>query len=447
MLKLSSKRSERHEDVFLRRLAQALTRVDLASMLERPRTYFMGLIGCLALLILWAGIAQIDQVVRVEGKVIPAGRSQQIQHLEGGLIASIDTSEGAAVKRGDLLLTIDDTMAGASLSESTVKLNSQRTKVVRLEAETQGKNVLVLPPDLVSADVSKAERSLFDARRARLNQEIAVHQGAIRQRTADIDEAMQRKERLVTELATAHQRLEMVENMAAHGAASKLEILDARSREQRLRTEISETEGVIPRLKAAIAEEQARIETRKAEYSSQAHDELVLAVEEIEHLKQSITTAADRLKRTEIRAPVDGVINRISVNTVGGVVKPGETLIELIPSTEEILIEAKAHPRDRGYLRKGLDAQVRVSAYDTSSFGLLKGKVTEVSADSIQEMHGEPFFQVNVLVKALPSSYAGHLITPGMTVTADVVTGRRTFLSYLLSPLHKFTYSMFRDPR
>jgi adhesin transport system membrane fusion protein len=415
--------------------------------LEEPRTFFFALLALIMLLVFWAGHAEIDQVVRVEGKVVPAGRSQQIQHLEGGLIASIDKAEGALVKKGDLLLTIDNTLAGANLSEGTIKLNSQRVKALRLEAETQHKPTLEFSPDLAALPVSQAEQSLFIARRERLNQQIAVHQTTIKQRTADIAEAEQRRARLTSELATAHQRLEMMEGMAARGAASKMEVLEAQSREQRFKTEIGETEGIIPRLKAAIAEEHARIEAGKAEFRSQAHDELVLALEEIDRLKQGITAAADRLKRTEVRAPVDGVINRITVNTVGGVVRPGDSLVELIPTTNELLIEAKAHPRDRGYLRTGLDAEIRVSAYDISSRGLLKGNVTEVSADSIQEMRGDPFYQVKLLVKALPESYQGQAIIPGMTITADIVTGRRTVLAYLLSPVRKFTYNSLRDPR
>ena len=415
--------------------------------LESPRTFLVGLVGLIGFLLLWAAVAQIDQVVRVEGKIIPAGRSQQIQHLEGGLIASIDTKEGSSVKRGDLLLTIDDTMAGASLTEAQIKLNNQRARAIRLEAETKNKSSLDFPSDLNGLPTVEAERSLFVSRISKLGQEISVHQNAIRQRSADIKEAEQRHDRLVSEITTAQQRLEMAENMASHGAASKMEVLDARSREQRLKTEIGEAESLIPKLKAAIAEEQSRIEAGRAEFSSQAHDELVLALGEIDRLKQNITAAADRLKRTEIRAPVDGVINRIAVNTVGGVVKPGENLVELIPNTDAVLIEAKARPRDRGYLRVGLDAEIRISAYDTSALGLLTGRVTEVSADSIQEVRGEPFYQVNILVKSIPHSYTERAIVPGMTVTADIVTGRRTVLAYLLSPLLKFTYTMFRDPR
>lgn len=415
--------------------------------IEKPRLYFLGLLGLLALLLIWAALEPVDKVVRVEGKIIPAGRSQQIQHLEGGIISSINTVEGAMVKRGDLLLTIDKTSVGAALEEVNIKLTGQRARAIRLEAEAQNKGTLVFPPNIAAMPVAAAERNLFAARRAKLDQEIAVHQSTISERNAAIDAAQQRRARLISERDIAHQRLELVENMVAHGAASKIEVLDARGREQQLKTEIGRAEDEIPNLKAAIQEEKARIESARAEFSSQAHNDLVANLEQIDRLHQNVTGDADRLKRLEIRAPVDGLINRIAVNTVGGVVRAGENLIELIPKTDTVLIEAKASPRDRGSLHIGLDSEIRVSAFDASELGLLKGVLTEVGANSIQESQNEAYYLVSILVRTIPGSYAGHELIPGMTVTADIVTGRRTVLDYLLSPVRKFTHNMFRDPR
>lgn len=418
-----------------------------SSLWEEPRLFLSALLALIFMLVTWAALAPIDRVVRVEGKVIPAGRSEQIQHLEGGIVASINTVEGASVKKGDLLLTIDDTTAGTNLSEAQIKLDSQRTRAVRLEAETTGKMTLKFPDDLANTPMAEAELSLFMARRAKLSEEIAVHQDAIKQHQADINDALQRQQRLSMESTTAQKRLAMEQGMAADGAASKMDVLEAQSREQRLNTEIAETSGVIPKLKASIAQEQARISSAQADFQEQAHNDMVATLEEIDRLKQSITAANDRMKRTEVRSPADGIINRINVNTVGSVVKPGEEIMQLIPKTNALLIEAKAQPRDRGYLQPDLPAEVRVSAFDAGELGLLKGKVTQVGADSLQDTHNDSFYQVDILVDTLPSSYAGHPIVPGMTVTADIVTGRRTVLAYLLSPLRKFTYSIFRDPR
>lgn len=416
--------------------------------LERPYVFLIGIAVLVLAVPIWMGFAPVDRVVRVEGRVIPAGRAQEIQHLEGGIVASIDAHEGALVKQGDLLLTIDDTAAAATLSEVRIKLDSQRAKVLRLQAQARDMKSLTFPADLAGTDVADAEHRLFDAQRAKLAEDIAVHESAVTAQSSEIQDAQDRRERLLAEHATAIQRLDMVRKMVSQEAASKMEVLEAESREQRLRTEISDAEGLVPKLQAGIAEERARIATVKAEFIAQAINDLSVALAEADGLKERQTSDADRMRRTEVRAPCDGVVNRITINTVGGVVKPGETVIELTPTLAGVLIEARAQPKDRAYLRVGLTSKIRVSAFDPGEYGVLTGQVTEVSGDSMQDAHNDTtYYQVDILVQSLPNSFSGHTLVPGMTVTADVVTGRRTVLSYLLSPVNRFTYSMFRDAR
>jgi len=419
----------------------------LKEAVETPRNHLYAVLVCLFLLLLWMSFANIDRVVRIEGKIIPAGRSQQIQHLEGGILSAVKTTEGAHVKQGDVLLLVDSTRTEAILTESQIKLNSLMVRAIRLDAEVNGKRSLVFPAALEKLPVAVEEQRLFDARRHKLEQEIAVRNATINQRQADIDEAQLRKSRLVVEAETAHTRVELEKNMAQKGGASRMEVLEAQSREQRLVTEIGEASAMVPKLKASIQEEQARIEGLRAEFRSQAQADYVATMSEVERQKQSLATDTDRMKRTEVRAPVEGVVNRIAVNTVGGVIKPGENLIELTPVSDELLVEGRVNPRDRGYVRTGLDANIRVSAFDAGELGLLKGQVTEVGADSIADGHSEPYYQVTTRVRQIPDSYVRNNFIPGMTVTIDVVTGKRTMLAYLLSPVLKFTYNMFKDPR
>jgi adhesin transport system membrane fusion protein len=327
-----------------------------------------------------------------------------------------------------------------------VKLDAQRVRAARLEAEANDRP-LVFPEGLVDSDVAAAENALFLSRREKLNQEITVHENTIRQQTARLSEMNRRKASLAGELQVAHNRWALLSKMAERNAASKLEVLDAQGRERGLETELNAAQSAIPGLNAGIDEERSRIDAIKADFHNQAQNDLVATLAEIDRLKQVKISASDRVRRTEVRAPIDGTINRISVNTVGGVVKPGESLIELIPHTSEVLIEAKAQPKDRGYLRPGLNATVRISAYDVGELGVLKSRVTEVSADTVQDAHGDPYYRVNLLVSDIPPSYKDRMMVPGMTATADIVTGRRTVMGMLLSPLRKFTYSMFRDSR
>lgn len=419
----------------------------LRHRMEGIRLYITAVSVCVVLAILWASLAPMDKVVRVSGKIIPAGRGREIQHLEGGIIASINAREGSTVKKGDVLMTIEDVAADANLGETNVKLNAERLRAARLDAEARGLDQVELPEDLQKVPGVEAELSLFANRKNKLQQEVLVHEGAMRQQTARLNETRTRQAKLVGELQVARDRTKLMADLASRNAASKLEVLEAQSREKRLETEINDAASSIPTLEGAIAEERARAGALKADFTATAQTELVAARAEAARLQQVMLGAADRVKRTEIRAPMDGVINRIAVNTLGGVVKPGDKLIELIPFTNEVLIEARAQPKDRGNLLPGQTASVRISAYDVGELGVLKSKVTEVSADTMLDQRGEAYYRVNLLVSDLPASYQNHLMAPGMTATADIVTGRRTIMALLLSPIRKFTYSMFRDSR
>ncbi len=395
--------------------------------------------------IFWASFAEVDKVIRINGKIITAGRGQEIQHLEGGIIASIQTTEGAAVKKGDLLLTIDNVTAAANLDETKVKLAAQSVRIIRLKAEVKGDDKLEFPENLNNSATAKAENNLFLSRRAKLQQEILVHEQASNQQAAKLNEIRTRQAKLMEELNVARNRSKIMEEMLSRGAASKLETLEAQGRQRRLETEINDAASSIPTIEAAIAEEKARMKSIQTDFVNNAQNDLVLALAEKERLEKVILSDSDRFKRTEIRAPIDGIINRIAINTLGGVIKPGDKLIELIPYTDEVIIEARAQPKDRGYLKPGLDASVRISAYDIGELGVLKSKVTEVSADTIVDSRGESFYRVNLLVSSIPKNYQNHIMVPGMTATADVVTGSHTVMALILSPIRKFTYNMFRD--
>jgi len=420
----------------------------LRHLMEGPQLFLWAMAAIIAATIWWACIAQVDRVVRVEGHIIPAGRAQTIQHLEGGIVAAINVQEGAVVHKGEVLLDIDDTSAQATLADSKVKLEAQRLRAIRLEAETKGQDSMTLPStQLGNPDIIQTELQLFRARREKLEQEKKIFEEQIRQHNSEITEVEARRVRLSGELGTARERSKLTTNMAAHAAASQMEVLEARSREERLVTELGDAEAALPKLRGAIAEAQARMDEAKARYRVEAQADLSATLQEIERLQNVITAQTDRYTRTEVRAPVDGIINRINVNTVGGVVKPGDTIIELTPTTDKILVEAKARPSDRGELRVGLPSKVRVSAYDVGELGILTGRVSEVSADTVQDARGEAYYRVVILVDDLPESYSGKQIVPGMTVSGDVVIGRRTVMNYIISPFAKFTYNAFRDAR
>lgn len=414
---------------------------------ESGRLYVAIIFLSVGALLTWSMTAEISRVVRVEGKVVPAGKSQKIQHLEGGILSEIFVQEGDFVQKGKKLLAIDNTQAGANLSETNVKILAQKAHAARLKAEAEGLENPVFSADIKDLEATKAEMDLFLARQKKLTDEIHVEENMYNQRLAELQELKQNRERLQSELSTANERYQIVKNMADSGAASKLELIEAKSREQNLRTEIGNIGSALPKIEAAIAEAKSRIQERKTTFRTEAQAEYVAVLSEIERLMQVAKGANDRLARTEISAPVDGIINSVFINTLGGVVKPGELLIELTPVTNQIVIEAKAAPSDRGFIHPGLPAQVKMSSYEVSEYGVLQGKITKVGADSMQDSRGQSYYQVNIIVDSLSPFFKDKEIVPGMLVTADIVTGQRTILKYLLSPLSKFTYNIFKDPR
>jgi len=392
--------------------------------------------------------APVDRVVHAEGRVVPAGKAQTVQHLEGGIVSSMVVHEGSLVKKGDLLVVIGDTRADSQLGERKIKIAALQARAARLKAEAEGAGKPAFNRgteyDLAAQG---AEQALFVARRQKLAQETEIFQDQIRQKTAEITESESRRKSLEAELEIARHQLSIITELIAKNAASKLELLDAQGKVQRLLTQTGEAESSLPRLRAAIHEAEAKREEALARFRSEARADLSTTRMDIDSGSEGLRAESDRVTRTDIRAPVNGIVNRIYINTIGGVVKAGEPIMELTPTDERVVIEAQVRPNDRAELRSGLPVNIKVGAYDFGVYGTLRGRLTEVSADTLNDERGNRYYRVELEVDAIPSAYLDNPIMPGMPVTADIVTGRRTVLQYVLSPLSRFSYDAFREPR
>lgn len=411
-----------------------------------PRAAFV-LVSLLAVTcsLIWAGVAEVDIIVRTEGRIVPAGKSQIVQHLEGGIVRRILVQEGQVVLAGQSLMELSDIQARSSLDQERSKSAALRGREARLVAESSGASSIGFPRGLADEDVRLAETAAFQARRARVAEEVRVQRDQSAQKRGEIAEAESRSVNLASELEVAQQQYRVIEGLGRNGAASRLELLDSQSRVQRLSSQIAEAKAAMPRLRAAMAETESRIGEVWARYRAEASSELTQVRADLEKSGLEIGTNADRLDRNIVRAPVSGFINRLVVSSVGGVVRPGEVLLEITPDDKGVLIEARARPNDRANLRSGLVARVRIGAYDYATFGTLDGKVTEVSADTLLDEREGRYYRV--IVKADIKSRQQMETVPGMTAVADIVVGKRTVLSYLLSPLLRFRDGAFRDPR
>ncbi|RFB69922.1 MULTISPECIES: HlyD family type I secretion periplasmic adaptor subunit [unclassified Herbaspirillum] len=418
------------------------------SELARPRQFILVTVFLLLCLLVWSWFAQIDMVVRGAGRIVASEHNQIIQHLEGGIVSAILVREGAAVKKGQTLISIADVRANADLGEGNVKILGLRARIARLKAEAGGASSVAMSADLRSDDPAvQSELASFAARQSKLSQELSVLREQSAQRQAEVGEAVSRQKSLVSEFDLAQRQYKLVHGMFERNAASQLEDIQAQSKAQDAQSRLSATNAMIPRLTAAIAEAQAKMGEAASRFRADARSDLTVSENELARLQEEIKSRNDRVSRSEVRAPMDGIVNRVLMNTVGGVVKPGDAIIEMTPTDDKLVIEAKVAPTDRAQLMTGAPARVKVSAYDYGVYGAMKGVVTEVSADTVPEERGERFYRVKIEVTRDPKLDTGLPLMPGMTATADMIVGRRTVWQYLMSPLSRFGQTALREPR
>lgn len=414
--------------------------------LRRPRGLIYAVAAVAAGLLLWTALAPVDIVVHTQGRIVPSGKQQLVQHLEGGILSKLYVREGDVVEAGQPLVAVSDLQANSSRDEKAARLVGLAARVARLEAEASGAARFQPPPGVSPTDPAvRAEAEAFAARAAKLAQTTRVLEEQAAQRRQEGAEAAARMKGLRAELEVARAQLGLVQNMVSRNAGSQSELLDARGRVERLSTQIAESEASLPRLAAAAAELSARQAEAVAQFRSEARTGLSDAQVELRRQEEGIKAEDDRVRRTVLKAPVAGTVNKLATNTVGGVVKPGETLLELTPRDEAIVIETRASPAERGTLRVGLPTRVKVAAFDYTIHGTLQARVTEISADSLMDERGERYFRVVSTVDRDSLQRFAQPLGPGMSVNADVVTGQRTVLQYLLSPIRGLSDTALRD--
>ena len=405
----------------------------------------LGLLLLLLGLLAWAAWAPIDKIVRAQGRIITASKSQVVQHLEGGIVSEILVQEGQKVQAGQTLMRLSDVNANSNLLQGKSRLQSLKAAQARLKAEAQGSASVFFEED-IGISIQMLEKNAFDERQARMRSEQAALQQQINQRQAELKEAQARSQSLSNELNIAKQQASMVEGLIKKGAASQMELLEAQSRTERLNTQFRDVVNTIPRLISAQAEYAARINESQSRFKSDARTELNQVSAEINRILAGIKADSDRVSRTEVRAPSTGFVNRLMFNTIGGVVKPGEAVLEITPSEGPLAVEARVRPDDRASLRTGLSTRIMLGAYDYTVYGALLGEVVEVSSDTLPDENGQRYYRVVVQTKPAQGPLSEEVILPGMTASADVIVGQRSVLSYVLSPLLRFSTRAMREP-
>lgn len=410
-----------------------------------PRRAALVLVGSLAgfvlIALIWMSFAKLDISVHAMGKVIPSSRIQLIQSLEGGILREIAVREGQVVQRGDLLAYVENLQYDAELGEDRQSQWALRAAIIRLDAALSGRPP-VFPPELQKqAPALVAEQHILWANRLReRDNALQSARNQIAQRREELVEARARIESLGSLLAFAQETLAMEERLHAQGAGAMADLLRARQEVTRLYGDLEAARTAVPRIQAAIAEGEARAAHVQSSYLAEASRERSELQAKLAALGERLVGSQDRVARRELRAPADGVVNRLLINTVGGVARPGETIMELVPLKDTLLISVRVKPSDIAFIRPGQPAVVRITAYDSSIFGSLAGKVVRVGADAVlDERQEQTYFEV---ILETDRNYLGKpeerlTISAGMAADTSINTGKRTLMEYLLKPVFK----------
>ena len=402
-----------------------------------------------AWLIFWASQAELDELTRGEGKIIPFHQLQVVQNLEGGIISDILVSEGDIVKKGQVILKINNTNFTSSFEESKLRQNELRAKFLRLDAEANGGKPFKYDYEKMQelSTQIEYEKSLYESNKEQLNSSLDVVKEQTTQKKQELTELYAKIKQEKRTLKLMQEEVNITKPLVKRGLVSEVEFLQLRRQLNGLQGDLEASRLTIPRLKSQIKESQNKISEIKLEYKNRAKKELNEVVAEISRIGQTNTALSDRVKRTLVRSPVDGTVQQLLINTIGGVIQPGMDLVEIVPAQDNLLVEAKIKPSDIAFLRPQLDAMVKFSAYDFAIHGGLNGKLTYISSDTITDEKEESYYLVRIKTD---KSYLGTEEKPlpimvGMTVSVDIITGKKTVLDYLLKPILKAKQSALRE--
>lgn len=406
------------------------------------------IMGLLAVALLWASQARLDEVATAVGEVVPVGQVKTIQHLEGGIIAEIFVTEGSLVTAGSPLVRLDLTESDTRQAELSVTLDGLVLRRARLLAEANGTEPEF--PEEVAArrpGAAQNERNAFNARIAEQRSVINALDEQIKQREGEIRQLEAEGATLREQMAIARQNLEIADDLIVDGLISKLDHLSAQAEVERLSGQIAAVRERLPGAQSALTEARERLNETRLAFQRNALEELSSTDLAIETTREELIRASAVSLRTLIASPIDGVVKSLKFHTIGAVVKPGEAIMDIVPTHELLVIEARLNPQDVGYVRAGQSAVVKISTYDYIRYGFLPAKVILVSPDSHQDEEGNTYFRVIAETeRSYLGSEVGDLpITAGMEATLDIHTGTNTVMHYLLKPVLKLKSEALRE--
>ncbi|MDX1296083.1 MAG: HlyD family type I secretion periplasmic adaptor subunit [Sulfurimonadaceae bacterium] len=411
------------------------------------RALWIASLGIIWLLI-WSAFAELDERTRGMGKVIPSQKIQVVQNLEGGIIEQLYVKEGDRVKKGQEIIKLSDIKFAGSFNENRLKMNELIAKSYRLNAEASGTPFDAPPEDYEEMPkLLEHERSLYLSHMQQLQNNLAIIDKQISQKQNERLEAKAKNSELKNALELIEKEIAITEPLTKNNVVSEVQFLQIKRQAAIIKGDYKAAQHTIKKVSESIEELKKKRSELTFEFQNNAKQEWNKVDAEIDRIKEEQNVLADRVQRTIVRSPVDGTVKQILISTVGGVIKPGMDLIEIVPDDDTLLIEAKINPADIAYIYPGQSAMVKFTAYDFSIYGGLEGTVKHVSADTITDEKENSFYLVQIQTD---KRFLGNEETPleimvGMTVNVDILTGKKTVLDYLLKPILKVQQNALRE--
>ena len=404
--------------------------------------------GFFVVLFIWIAFAKVDTVTRAEGRVIPSAKMQVIQNLEGGIVSAILVKQGQSVRAGDRLVALSALQHDGDMKSRYQQVLSLEARAARLAALASGqspefpKSVSDSAPDLMAV-----ETATYLSKKLEQSSQVGVLTAQAEQKSRELEEAQISLLANRKSLELGREERATVAHLVERGLEPRLELvrIDRAFAEQEGRSAVATV--TIERLRSAINEISARKDAMVRQFRSEALNELNRTMADLNPLKQSMPALVDKVSRTEIKAPMKGIVNRVFVTTIGGTVRPGDPIVEVVPEDDQLVVEALVLPKDIGFVKLGQPARVKITAYDYSIFGAMDGKVQSISADAVPNEKGEAFFQVRIetKTKAIEAIDKKLPIMPGMQAQIDIITGKKTILQFLSKPIVAMKENAFRE--
>ncbi len=406
----------------------------------RSRIIVVSLVLICVLLLVWARFASLDEVTRGMGVVIPSGKIQTVQNLEGGIVEELLVRDGDQVVKGQPLIKIKNQGFQSIFNEARVSIDGLSMEIARLEAERNEIPLLIDPKlEKKHPEIARIQQDLYHSNIRYLKNQRRILEEKITQKQSQIDKIRLQIKHLKKKAGLLKQQIDITRPLVEEKIESQSDFLELQRKQADIIEQKEMAESSIPELTSQISEMNKKKEELAITFKARAQKELGLALKNRASLAEKQETFKDQVSRTLVTAPSAGIVKQIHVNTLGQVIKPGMDLVEIVPLENNLLIEARIRPSDIAFLHPGQKATVKVTAYDFSIYGGLTGQVERISADTLKDERNQTYFLVEIKT---PKTNLGTRdkplkIIPGMTVSVDIITGKKTILSYILKPLLK----------